>query len=86
MELEETITKLETVLGSAVSIDQIDHVAEHSIELQLPWLQYCFGNVPVVAALIPSPLIDMIEDDDEPWMSHPMYWAPFMVVGEGAIH
>ena len=30
-------------------------------------------------------MMALIEDDDEPWMSHPMYWAPFVVGGEGAL-
>jgi AmmeMemoRadiSam system protein B len=52
-------------LGRPVIIDQLDHLAEHSIQLHLPWLQYCFGNVPVVAALIPNPLLGMIKEDGE---------------------
>jgi AmmeMemoRadiSam system protein B len=51
--------------GEGVTKDLIDHAAEHSIELQLPWIQHCFGNVPIVAALIPSPLVEMIEDPSE---------------------
>ncbi len=50
-------------LGRAALVDQIDHVPEHSIELHLPWIQHCFGNVPIVAALIPSPLVEMLKDD-----------------------
>ena len=62
--IDETVVgKLEEKLGDGVTFDMIDHVAEHSIELHLPWLQFCFGDVPIVAALIPSPLVDMIEDD-----------------------
>ena len=57
------VSKLEERLGEGVAIDFIDHSAEHSIELHLPWLQYCFGDVPVVAALIPNPLVEMIDDD-----------------------
>ena len=57
------VNKLEERLGEGVTIDLIDHTAEHSIELHLPWLQYCFGDVPIVAALIPNPLVEMIEDD-----------------------
>jgi hypothetical protein len=60
---EPVIDKLIKTFGDAITTDLIDHSAEHSIELQLPWLQYCFGDVPIVAALIPSPLIAMIEDD-----------------------
>ncbi len=61
----DVVRSLETKLGSGVSVDELDHIAEHSIELHLPWIQYCFGDVPIVAALIPSPLVEMIEDDDE---------------------
>ena len=43
--------------------DFIDHAAEHSIELQLPWIQHCFGDIPIIAALIPNPLVEMLEDD-----------------------
>ena len=59
------VNQLTSTFGTAITEDFIDHSAEHSIELHLPWLQYCFGDVPVVAALIPSPLIEMIEDDGE---------------------
>jgi hypothetical protein len=59
------IDKLEERLGKGVTIDFIDHTAEHSIELHVPWLQYCFGDVPIVAALIPNPLVEMINDDGE---------------------
>jgi AmmeMemoRadiSam system protein B len=52
-------------LGGALTIDQLDHLAEHSITLQLPWIQYCFGQVPIVAALIPDPLTPMLSDDGE---------------------
>ncbi len=62
---EEVVEKLTDTFGKGITADLIDHAAEHSIELHLPWLQYCFGDVPVVAALIPNPLIEMIEDDGE---------------------
>jgi len=55
--------KLAETFGKAYTIDQLDHLPEHSIELHLPWIQYFFGNVPVVAALVPDPLAEMIEDD-----------------------
>ena len=61
----EVATKLTDKLGKGLTIDLLDHVPEHSIELQIPWIQHCFGNVPIVAALIPSPLVEMIEDDGE---------------------
>jgi AmmeMemoRadiSam system protein B len=50
-------------MGKRVLVDQLDHYAEHSVQLQLPWVQYCWGDVPVVAALIPDPLTPMIADD-----------------------
>ncbi len=62
---ESVADKLVDKFGTAITADFIDHSAEHSIELHLPWLQYCFGDIPVIAALIPSPLIEMIEDDGE---------------------
>ena len=64
--IDETITKkLTDTFGVGITADFIDHSAEHSIELHLPWIQHCFGDVPIVAALIPSPMIEMIEDDNE---------------------
>lgn len=57
------IQQLSQKLGRPLIVDQLDHVSEHSIQLQVPWLQYCFGNVPLVAALIPDPLTPMIADD-----------------------
>ena len=59
------IDKLIDKLGDVLIADQLDHLAEHSIQLHLPWLQYLFGNVPVVAALIPDPLVPMIDDDQQ---------------------
>ncbi len=52
-------------LGRPVIVDQLDFKAEHSIELHLPWIQYCFGQVPVVAALIPDPISPLSQDDGE---------------------
>ena len=62
---EAIVGKLVDRHGKALIVDQLDHMGEHSIELHLPWLQYCFGDIPVVAALIPDPLSPMLEDDDE---------------------
>lgn len=59
------IRKLIEKFGQPLIADQLDHLAEHSIQLHLPWLQYFFGNVPVVAALVPDPLVPMIEDDQQ---------------------
>ena len=55
---------LEKSLGSKrIYADQMDHLGEHSIQLQLPWVQHLYGDVPVVAALIPDPLRPMVADD-----------------------
>ncbi len=51
--------------GKPVIADQLDHLPEHSIDLQIPWIRYCFGDIPIVAALMPDPLRDMIKDDGE---------------------
>lgn len=52
-------------LGRPYLVDQLDHMAEHSIQLQLPWIQYFFGNVPVVAALMPDPLSPKFDDESD---------------------
>ncbi|MGI9012847.1 MAG: AmmeMemoRadiSam system protein B [Phycisphaerales bacterium] len=52
-------------LGKAITIDQLDHLPEHSVALQLPWLQRRWPGVPVVAVLVPDPLSPMIQEDDE---------------------
>lgn len=59
------ITALIDKLGREAHIDELDHLGEHSIQLQLPWIQYRFGDVPIIAALVPDPLQPMIEDDGE---------------------
>jgi hypothetical protein len=53
------VNDLVTALGKKIVIDQLDHYAEHSIQLQLPWLQHCWGDVPLIAALVPDPLSPM---------------------------
>ncbi|MDZ4755827.1 MAG: AmmeMemoRadiSam system protein B [Phycisphaerae bacterium] len=59
----EVLSKLRASLGDRLFVDQLDHLPEHSIQLHLPWIQYLWGDVPVVAALIPDPLTPMISDD-----------------------
>lgn len=59
------VGKLVSELGRPIIVDQLDHLPEHSVQLHLPWLQYCFGDVPLVAALIPDPLAPMIADDGQ---------------------
>ncbi len=59
----EVIEALKTKLGRGAFVDQLDFLPEHSVELQLPWLQHCFGAVPVLTALVPDPMTPMIADD-----------------------
>lgn len=60
--------------GRALVAEQLDHFAEHSIDLHAPWLHHCFGDVPVVAALVPDPLQPMLADDGER-LDHPAFVA-----------
>ncbi len=62
---EKVVSALTTRLGNRVVVDHLDHVNEHSIQLHIPWLQYRFGNVPLVSALVPDPLRPMIKSDGE---------------------
>ena len=60
---EALMAKLEERFGDALCVDQLDHVAEHSIQLHLPWIQHIFGDVPISGFLIPDPLVPMVSDD-----------------------
>lgn len=60
---ETVVGKLTEHFGRPLIVDELDMLPEHSIELQLPWIQYCFGNVPIVAALVPDPLAPMLEEE-----------------------
>lgn len=60
---KDVVEKLEGKLGERLFKDELDLIPEHSIELHLPWIQHIFGEVPVVAALLPDPLAPMIADD-----------------------
>ncbi len=59
------ISSMVKSLGRPIIVDQLDHLPEHSIQLHIPWVQYCFGDVPIVAALVPDPLTPMISDDGQ---------------------
>jgi AmmeMemoRadiSam system protein B len=50
-------------LGDKAFIDILDHLPEHSIQVHLPWIQHLFGQVPVVSALVPDPVVGLIADD-----------------------
>ena len=57
------VDALGALLGARLFKDEIDHLGEHSIQIQLPWIHEVFGNVPIVAALVPSPLVPMLAHD-----------------------
>lgn len=57
------VRRLRESLGERAFADQLDHVTEHSIQLHLPWISHLFGEVPVVAALLPDPLVGLIAED-----------------------
>jgi AmmeMemoRadiSam system protein B len=43
--------------------DVLDLLPEYSIQFQLPWIQHLFGDVPVVAAIVPDPVAGLFADD-----------------------
>ncbi|MFM7260825.1 MAG: AmmeMemoRadiSam system protein B [bacterium] len=55
--------RLKASTGDRLFKDSLDHLPEHSLQLQLPWIQHLFGDVPVVAAIVPDPNAPMIADD-----------------------
>jgi AmmeMemoRadiSam system protein B len=57
------LERLRDAFGERLFKDQIDMAAEHSIALHVPWLQHLYGDVPVVAALVPDPNVAMVSDD-----------------------
>jgi hypothetical protein len=62
---EQVVQSLQSKLGRPAFVDQLDHLPEHSIELQLPWIQHVLGDVPIVAALIPDPLAPPLEGEGQ---------------------
>ena len=50
-------------LGDRLLKDEMDHVGEHSVQLQLPWVKHLFPDAPIVCALIPDPNAPMLSDD-----------------------
>jgi AmmeMemoRadiSam system protein B len=52
-------------VGYQSLVDELDHIASTGIEMQLPWVQACWGNVPIVGILIPDPAQQLLEDDEE---------------------
>jgi AmmeMemoRadiSam system protein B len=57
--------RLRTALGDGLFANRFDHEREHSIELQVAWMQYVFGEKPTVfAALVHDPCVNNGESYD----------------------
>jgi AmmeMemoRadiSam system protein B len=60
------LERLRDAFGDKLFKDQLDFLGEHSIALQLPWIQHVYGGtVPVIAALIPDPVNGLLQDDGQ---------------------
>ncbi|MFZ9914442.1 MAG: AmmeMemoRadiSam system protein B [Phycisphaerales bacterium] len=59
----QVVGELKKRSGDALFKDILDHLPEHSIQVQILWAQHLFGNLPVVAALVPDPNVPLIADD-----------------------
>ena len=59
------VARVRAQTGRKLFVDILDHVPEHSIQLHIPWVQHLFGSVPVVAALVPDPVVGLLSDDGE---------------------
>ena len=44
-------------LGERLTEARLDHLREHSVELQLPWIRYIIGEVPVLGFLVHDPTV-----------------------------
>lgn len=60
---EAVVRRLRAASGERLFKDVLDHLPEHSIQLQIPWIQHLYGSLPIVAALVPDPNTGMIADD-----------------------
>jgi len=52
-------------LGDVILKDELDHMADHGIEMQVPWISETLGDIPIVGALLPDPMTPPIDDDEE---------------------
>jgi AmmeMemoRadiSam system protein B len=57
------LERLRDAFGDKLFKDQLDFAGEHSVGLHLPWIQHLYGDVPVLAALVPDPTVPLIADD-----------------------
>jgi len=45
-------------LGESLIEHRLDHLREHSVELQMPWLRHLIGNVPTLGFLVHDPTVN----------------------------
>ncbi len=57
------LDRLKASTGDRLFKDALDHLPEHSLQVQLPWIQHLFGDVAVIAAIVPDPNAPMLADD-----------------------
>jgi AmmeMemoRadiSam system protein B len=57
--------------STGVAVDDDAHRPEHSLEVQLPFLQRCLGDVPVLPLLVGQPEAAMVADVLQLWWDDP---------------
>lgn len=57
------VERVRAATGRKLFVDILDHVPEHSVQLHIPWIQHLYGSIPVVAALVPDPVVGLLADD-----------------------
>lgn len=50
-------------LGDGFISDELDHVADHGIEMQVPWIQHALPGTPLVGVLLPDPMSTPVDDN-----------------------
>lgn len=85
--VREQLEGIEAGLGEALLAHKYDHEREHSVELQIPWLQHVFGGgegqVPVFAALVHDPVVNNGESYDGEGVSLEAFCAAMRGALEG---
>lgn len=54
---QELADRLKEGLGEMIAAHRLDHLREHSVELQLGWIRHVVGEVPVVGFLVHDPTL-----------------------------
>ncbi|MCC6661550.1 MAG: AmmeMemoRadiSam system protein B [Phycisphaerales bacterium] len=78
---------LRSRLGDTLFAHRYDHEHEHSVELQIPWIQHCLGagesgaHLPVMGVLVHDPAVN----NGEPYDGKGVALMPFVEALRGAI-